>query len=1154
MVNRPHPGKRHHQGFALVATLSILVLLALMTLALLSLSNLTLRSASRKSAQAEAEANARLALMLAIGQLQKSAGNDTRITAPADILDETNPMLTGVWKSWEGSDHETQGTFQGRPIPPDYGAKLLSSSDDGRFLSWLVSSTQNTSDPGIAASLAQNRAAPGWTPILGNGSLPNGDLRQIFLKPVGIGNDSLGGFAWWVSGENQKARLSTPYEAENDTPAHWSILAKSHAIADPAVFDLEHLLDDSDQLKRVVSRSTASLISKHGAPVPAGRYFHDLSTNSVGLLTNTATGGWRKDLSLLTENWHSLPQTGLPLFRYSQAATSSSARPQPNNPQSSESMLYPWAGYRDVVGRPPIYQHGGVSSWHNLMDYATAYKRVTASRNSNSIPFRATHIWRPHGAYDFLHKVRTMPVIARIHWVFSHQTLLTGAQSGDERNYLLQLIMTPVVTMWNPYNTSITSEPLRIVLPRPLPCAFRYGNNINHKCLLRGGSYPSMSPHGVFVYDYNQSFKLGPGETRIFSPTSEKPTTGHVISLSPGYRAGGGHLFPITDDGNQPLILKPTDRIDVAVTFDTSYRDGAHGAGIYLNMNSLLTGDLLLVYRMVIPVETARKYWGRIPSADLTRPTAQEVENNPQPFLSTVFGSRVASDSHLPGKGLVQTSPLVNYTVMGKTKEYGNIRHEYAGAYHPINSPFDYSFIKHAPGDSRLPNADAANKRGYIISGFDKSNGLSRAVLCELPLRPLVSLGELQHWDMRYENPAPPYQLNIIGNSDASPLLPSDAVVNPTDKRVVACLQHDDSYCANHILFDDWFFSSIAPDPAEFGSRGVDMRTRFVEFLSGKRPLPNRGYRPIVEDRGLNPEKADKLYSDYLMSPDGWQRVASRLEVEGMFNVNSTSVTAWRALLRHARNQKIPYIGESAANWPIKLSAKTDHAISRFTVAGDAQAGTAGTAGAFPDSSEFTGYRVFKEDTLDTLAEEIVKQVRLRGPFLSLSEFVNRQLSSGEPALAGAIQTALNKLADPENYSATNNPYAVLESLSDDAGSAPDQELVDAGYQFPEAALGKSAYGLPGWTRQADVLRPLAPTLSARDDTFTIRAYGEALDANGDITARAWCEASVRRTRDFIDPGGDCADITHAPRQAVNRTFGRRFIILSFRWLNPNEI
>ena len=106
---------------------------------------------------------------------------------------------------------------------------------------------------------------------------------------------------------------------------------------------------------------------------------------------------------------------------------------------------------------------------------------------------------------------------------------------------------------------------------------------------------------------------------------------------------------------------------------------------------------------------------------------------------------------------------------------------------------------------------------------------------------------------------------------------------------------------------------------------------------------------------------------------------------------------------------------------------------------------------------------------------------------------------------------------------------------------------------FPEAAVGKSTYGLPGWTRQADVLRPIAPILSARDDTFTIRAYGDARNAAGKITSRATCEAVVRRVRDFVDPS-DAAEITTLPKSAANQFFGRRYQIVSFRWLSSARI
>ena len=231
------------------------------------------------------------------------------------------------------------------------------------------------------------------------------------------------------------------------------------------------------------------------------------------------------------------------------------------------------------------------------------------------------------------------------------------------------------------------------------------------------------------------------------------------------------------------------------------------------------------------------------------------------------------------------------------------------------------------------------------------------------------------------------------------------------------------------------------------------------------------------------------------------------------------------------------------------LSSPTDHAFSRFSIAGDVEATEDGSSGAFPEAAEFSGYRKFDEALLDQLAENIVEQVRLRGPFLSLSEFVNRQLSSGDLALAGAVQTALNQLTEK----ASTNPFAVIESVISRPSVSDPPGGSNAEYQFPEAAVGQSTYGLPGWTRQADVLRALAPTLTARDDTFTVRAYGDARDASGKILSTAVCEAVVQRTREFVDPTDDAA-VLELPTQEVNKQFGRRMNIVSFRWLSPSEV
>ncbi len=595
------------------------------------------------------------------------------------------------------------------------------------------------------------------------------------------------------------------------------------------------------------------------------------------------------------------------------------------------------------------------------------------------------------------------------------------------------------------------------------------------------------------------------------------------------------------------------------------FKDNAEGVGLYMNMN-LAGNGTVLAYRMLYDRTNASSFYPSLGEARFPKPTLAEAEVL-TPFMSVTFGARMASNTHLPSKGFVQSSPFVNFTAMGKKSAVApTIKYNYAGTLHNVNSPFEFSFQGLGANSPYLPEVTGGN-RGFIVTGFKVADGLSRCVIAELPGRPLNSLAELQNWDARYENPVPPYAYNLVGNSDATPLIAADNVVNPAAASAKGAenLQNDDSYCLNHVLFDDWFFSSIAPEPAAFGKPpgSSTPSTTYANFLQyPERPLANRAYKAIPEDirRAKTTADANSVAAANVDKTDtSWKTIASRLEVEGMFNVNSTSVIAWRALLGHARNQQIPYMASTGRP---ELAAATDYGYSRFSIAGDVESKGTGTSGSFPGNAEYVGYRVFSGNQLDLLAAEIVKQVRLRGPFLSLAEFVNRQLSSGEPALAGAIQTALNKLeASPQN------PFGMLQRDLTPDGLGTNRTTANppggvSGYEFPKAAEGYNIYGLPGWTRQADVLRPIAPILSARDDTFTIRAYGDARDVTGNIVkARAVCEATIRRSRDFVDVSDDAAlaDISNSSgslpgRKVVNTTFGRRFEIVSFRWLAENEI
>ncbi len=1162
---------KRENGFALVATLLLMVLLTVIAIGLMSLATVSLRTSSQDDAIAVAKANSRMAMMLAIGDLQKLTGPDTRVTARADILNQDYPLIVGVWNSWEGADHEQTGTAVGRPISPSSDYKAFKAN---HFKGWLVSGPPvTTPDSNILPSTTQSATS---VKLVGAGTVGEGVAREkleIHLEPTLIaGNAQRGGgaFAWWISGENQKAHISKPHAPVQDDAAGWVLQMKGHSVADPKPFRLDTLIKTPDLADKVISPAQADLIASSSSLKTSREFFHDYSTSATGLLTNTATGGWRKDFSLLTENWDSLPTSGLPFFQVKPGEDISYNRPvRGGNYQPTRSLLYPWSEYRLMGSTDNIFEMGSVCSWASLANFATLYKSMKSNGSAIDIQYAHTRDNDVLKDYDYHHKARILPVVARIQWVFSHWA--GNPPAGSPPGTLqARLLVTPVFTLWNPYNVKIsydvtpgsgTQQALTFSQRASLPNAFRYKingvQNTKYHCILSSSnntSWPFSDPRpaawrGRLSYSIRQSFTLEPGETRLFSPVATPATPSTELDLRPGYRPTGGHFFVLQSDTGTAPPAPASASISVDAKFDTI--NSLVNVGLYLDLLTMpSTGTnffkMILGYRMAIDSTLASQVY--LPINGLNSTTLGEAASQPQPFLTTILGPRTASNTHMPAKGLVQTSPFGSYTEMGRS---GASEGRYPGDDHPVNGLFDFSFKALSSVSDYTPN-NGPNNTGCIITGFQSATGLHRCVLSELPTRPIQSIAELTHWDQRRDNPKPPFSYNSIANSDASPLFARDAVWNPANSsKGNKDFQHDDSYCLNHLLFDDWFASSLAPNSPTLGAptAGASLKKTYTDFLTGDSPLPNRPYKAIHADTAFataSTSNVDTLYDKHINAADSWRTIASRLEVEGMFNVNSTSVQAWRALLGHARGQKIPYF--NAAFVPT-LSEEKDYAFTRFTVSGDVEAkSTPAISGSFQGAAEFSGYRTLDDALLTLLAEQIVDQVRKRGPFLSLSEFVNRQLSSDSTlAIGGAVQVALDTLAK----SSATNIYSKLQTPDTLAtGNPPSVAL--AGYLFPDAAVGYNAYGLPGWTRQADVLRPIAPILSARDDTFTIRAYGDARDASGVITAKATCEVVVRRTRDYLDPT-DAAELTMLPTQPTNQTFGRRYEIVSFRWLDSSE-
>ncbi len=238
-----HPKYRlHHQpGFALIATISVMVLLVMIALAMLSLSTIELRQSRHTNHHQVARANARMALMIAIGELQKSAGSDQRITAEAAILEEPtdnptkiiNRHWVGVWRSDAFKDEPMPG--DANPADPiiyrntdSSGSKAGSLFDrrakEGDYvakdqvLSWLVSQRDSASiDPQTALPNDEDTIR-----LVGSGSasISTEATDEVVAQRVQVRKDGKesGGYAWWVGDEGVKSRFDLSNASEGLNP------------------------------------------------------------------------------------------------------------------------------------------------------------------------------------------------------------------------------------------------------------------------------------------------------------------------------------------------------------------------------------------------------------------------------------------------------------------------------------------------------------------------------------------------------------------------------------------------------------------------------------------------------------------------------------------------------------------------------------------------------------------------------------------------------------------------------------------------------------------------------------------------------------------------------------------------------------------------
>jgi len=258
------------------------------------------------------------------------------------------------------------------------------------------------------------------------------------------------------------------------------------------------------------------------------------------------------------------------------------------------------------------------------------------------------------------------------------------------------------------------------------------------------------------------------------------------------------------------------------------------------------------------------------------------------------------------------------------------------------------------------------------------------------------------------------------------------------------------------------------------------------------------------------------------------------LMVDGAFNVNSTSVEAWIALLSATNDLAVEYLNNSNN---LDVNDSDGAAYSRMSLPG-------GEYGTGDLNGRWNGFRRLSYDQISDLATQIVEEVKARGPFVSLSDFVNRRLSDDDTGLKGPLQAAIDATD-------INDRFAEDVTMTDASNTKFKA-------QMREHAVGKAAAGAPGYLRQSDLLMTLGPVLTSRSDTFVIRAYGDYENPLTNQITQAWCEAVVQRIPEYVDNSSTTGDVPYAAFDDLNSTenqlLGRRFVIVSFRWLDNAEI
>ncbi|MGJ8653093.1 MAG: hypothetical protein ACSHX8_07455 [Opitutaceae bacterium] len=1135
-------------------------------LSLTTLLSVEQRSSDQTLKMQEARSNAELGIMLALGELQKHAGDDRRVTADASILnDSVLKNVVGVWESWSPSMREDL-----TGSPPDY-------EKDQHFNRWLLS--------GISDDLSEID----WvnSPLVGD---------SVELFKVGVDGFTLsapkqevsaagrnGGYAWAVVQENTKAKISVAGPEDDDLVTNDALQAQPRPNVSLRQFFSQPKGEWNHRASRVMNMRQAALDSELGAGVNATSASLDFTTSSFGLLTNVVDGGLKVDLSLGFEmsrsDFRQQQWTGADgTFANPFHADSETRFTVPNSYDDQRPLYKPLSSTGTVVYQRPNFDPANVQfdfpvnvvptfdslrsfyrSTHylyNTADGVTLFEREADHTAATISGARPGWFKPPADAMDGQKtQIGFRPVLDRLMFVVS-----AGLGPSDD----VRIVFTPVITLWNPYNTALEIEGATAYMwfDCPFTTDWRFYNprgtevaSYTNQLFGRLMGHHLNTARSVFPYFYaaitadgnpitlgtGTPIRFEPGEVRVFAPASpdlvdffvaDSPRDRTVFLRpvdDPSQLSGaGGIAIPTRNTVRNKgftRVLSPIESVEFAFRAQTAQNwpfyisladvtvakgsgpvDGGddHGQSI-----TEILSDTFVTRGSVEAENTTAFQSHRIPYA--------EIKDAPVPIGVLESYHRVALTSPgQPAADLLYTGnprqPWMNSFITGTDFATGPQYHT------RMRAITDFSEVLETANGGRS---------AYYGASHSAATGETHLSFFDIPQAPMLSLAGFQHADL---SASPFSPANQFGNSWASAYVERDKVSDSTPN---GADEVDTAYLLNEALWDGWFFSGAAPTLAFAPSSGApsiwddaldnglateteSLNVVLTRFLNDPIGNPLRNPR-MAYYRGSD----DDVEAADLLSPEGCIKIASHLMVDGAFNVNSTSIEAWKAVLAGLREASIEIDGND-------VDVGTGQ--TPFTRLRDPK----GTA-----NNNWHGFRTLTDQEIETLATNLVDEVIERGPFLSMAEFVNRRVSSDDFGLKGVLQAAIDdSLLNTGASQSTDFPVDKFEAS--ERSNLEDNDT-DTGV------------GIPGYLTQADVLHSLAPMLTVRSDTFTIRSYGEVIDISGNITAVARIEATVQRVPELVDS----SDKSYEPMSDWNQTnqsFGRKFRVVSMRYLTEDDV